>query len=203
LNPFQELLSAEVVRNELAEVLTRPELRERESLLERFIRWLQPHLETKEVEAFGDALLAVLSVGLLLALFVLLRRAFRAYRSEELSTADEARSTAERADARVRELAARARQARADGDLRLAVRSYLEALLLALSGRGDFELRPSWTNRELLARGKLVRAVRELLEPLVRELEPKEFGRAHIEARDLERLEVLLAPYLERRREAV
>jgi hypothetical protein len=93
---------------------------------------------------------------------------------------------------RLAELRARARRARAGGDLRLALRLSFQALLLALGGRGDLEFRPTWTNRELLRRGKPSRAALALLDGLVRELEPKEFGRDQVRESDLDRLEALL-----------
>jgi hypothetical protein len=100
--------------------------------------------------------------------------------------------------ARLGELRARARAARERGDLRLALRLLFQALLLALGGRGDLEVRPAWTNRELLRRGKPSPRSLALLEGLVRELEPKEFGRAAISSADLERLEGELAQHLPR-----
>jgi hypothetical protein len=130
------------------------------------------------------------------AFVLVLRRAWSVFRAP---AEEEERVTAlasESARERLRELAAAARAAGARGDLRLALRGYLHALLLALGGRGDLELNAAWTNRELLRRGRPSRAARALLEPLVRELEPKEFGRAAVGAADVERLAALLAPHL-------
>ena len=192
----QESVPAERVRAELAEILARSELRQRESLLERLIDWLAPHLKSDQVQAVGDVLLALFVAAAVVGVLLVLRRAWLTFRAPGLEEEEAAEADARDARARVRELAAAASAARTRGDLRLALRLLFQALLLALGGRGDLELRPAWTNRELLRRGKPARATRALLEPLVRELEPKEFGSAPVDAADVERLETLLAPHL-------
>jgi len=190
---MQAPIPAEVVRAELAEVLRRSELDSTPSLLERFIDWLAPRLRTDEVDVLGDVLLAVLVAAAVVAGGLLVARAWRLFRAGEPDEEDAEASAEPATDARLAVLAEAAAAARAAGDLRLALRLYLHALLVALGGRGDLELRPAWTNRELLARGRLSREARALLEPLVRELEPKEFGRATVGADDVERLAHLLA----------
>lgn len=191
-------LPASEVREALAGVLARSAQDERESLLERFIEWLAPRLDTHEVQLFGDVLLGLLGAAALAVLVLVLWRAWSLYRApaleEERVSALELVSVRERLGA----LAAAARAARERGDLRLALRLAFHALLLALGGRGDLALNAAWTNRELLRRGKPSHAARALLEPLVRELEPKEFGCAAVSAADVERLEALLAPHLAR-----
>lgn len=191
-------IPAAEVERALAEVLARGELSQRESLLERLIRWLAPRLDSSEVQSLGDVLLALLVAGAAVALALVLRRAWLAFRAP--AVLQEQSLAHELADARPRlaELAAAARAARARGELRLALRLHLHALLVALGGRGDLELNAAWTNRELLRRGKPSREARLLLEPLVRELEPKEFGRAPVDAADVERLAALLGPHLAR-----
>jgi hypothetical protein len=190
---MQAPIPAESVSAELAEVLRRSELDSTPSLLERFLEWLAPRLRTDEVDALGDVLLAVMVAAAVVAGGLLVARAWRLFRSDEPEDED-AGATAEPAtSARLAALTGAAAAARAAGDLRLSLRLYLHALLVALGGRGDLELRPAWTNRELLARGRLSREARALLEPLVRELEPKEFGRATVGADDVERMARLLA----------
>lgn len=192
----QTSIPAERVRDELAGILARIELRQRESLLERLIDWLAPHLRTDEVQGVGDVLQALFVAAAVVVVILLVRRAWLTFRAPGLEREEAAAAEARDARERVRELAASARAARAAGDLRLGLRLLFQALLLALGGRGELELCAAWTNRELLRRGKASRATRALLEPLVRELEPKEFGSAPVSAADLERLEALLAPHL-------
>jgi hypothetical protein len=189
-------IPAEAVREELARVLARAEFHEPKSLLEQFIDWLLPRLDAGEIEAVGDVVRVLLVVGGALALALAARWVGGAFRGRGAEL--EAAPTAPGADldARLHELAGLARAARAGGDLRLALRYLFLALLLALGGRGDLEFRPVWTNRELLRRGRPSGPTRVLLEQLVRELEPKEFGRAAVSAADVERLEGLLAPHL-------
>lgn len=191
-------IPAAEVERALAEVLARGELSQRESLLERLIRWLAPHLDSSEVQGFGDVLLALFVAGAVVAAALVLRRAWLAFRAPAVLQEEQAAD--ERADARARlaELARAARAARERGELRIALRLHLHALLVSLGGRGDLELNAAWTNRELLRRGKPTREARALLEPLVRELEPKEFGRAEVDAADVERLAAVLAPHLTR-----
>jgi hypothetical protein len=193
---WQASIPAARVRDELAGILARSELRQRESLLERLIDWLAPRLRTEQVQVLSDALQALFVAAAALAVLLLVRRAWLTLRAPGLEEEEAAAAEARDARQRVRELAAAARAARDAGDLRLALRLSFQALLLALGGRGDLELSPAWTNRELLRRGKASREARALLEPLVRELEPKEFGSAPVSAADLERLQALLAPHL-------
>lgn len=190
-------IPAAVVRERLGEVLARNDLAERPSLLEQLIDWLAPNLSTGQVKLLGDVLVGIFAALAVIGLLLLVRRAWHAFRAESLEPARAEGTAPEDVRLRVRGLAEAARAARTAGDLRLALRLLFQALLLALGGRGDLELRAAWTQRELLRRGRPSREARALLEPLVRELEPKEFGRAAVEARDVERLERLLAPHLE------
>jgi hypothetical protein len=190
-------IPAEEVRGALARVLSARTLEEQPSLLEKFLEWLAPKLQPRHGELFGDVLLALFLAGGAAVLIVLVRRAWRAARDEGVRPAAPPPDLPGGAE-RLRELAQAARAARAAGDLRLALRHLFHALLVALGGRGDLELRPAWTNRELLRHGRASGAVRALLSPLVRELEPKEFGRAEVREEDVARLEALLAPHLAR-----
>ncbi len=196
--PLSEFDPAGLEAGEVDAALTRAlaSLGQEESLLERFLEWLAPHLETNEVRQIGNVLLIALGTLAIVGLVLLLTRAWSAYRAPVRAETGPETSAAPDVRARVRALAAQAAAARERGELRLALRLALHALLLALGGRGDLELNAAWTNRELLRRGMPSRAVLELLEPLVRELEPKEFGRAEVAAADVERLEALLAPHV-------
>lgn len=186
--------SAEEVRAAVEDVLARGELRTRESLLARFLEWLAPDLDQAAGEGLMNLVPWILLLVLLSALLALVLRAWQTFRAPHLAAAEAARAATQDAHARARELARAGRAARAAGDLRTALRLDFEALFLFLGGRGDLELNPAWTQRELLRRGRPARAVRERLEPLVRALEPKEFGRVPVEPADVERLEAELAP---------
>jgi hypothetical protein len=192
----QGLRPAEEVRAAVRAVLARGELRERESLLERILEWLAPELSSDASGRIQQALVMLLVVGLGLALAALVRRSWQTFRAPAILAQEEARASSDDAQARARRLVDAARAARSAGDLRAALQLYFQALFLFLGGRGDLELNPAWTQRELLRRGRAARVVRERLEPLVSALEPKEFGRARVEARDVERLEAELAPFL-------
>jgi hypothetical protein len=193
-----ELIPAESVRAELARVLERSEFHEPKSLLASFMDWLLPRLGAREVEILGDVVRGLLFAGAALVLVLAARRIARAFLGRSRPPEAAARPAPAALEARLVELAAAARAARGQGDLRGALRLLFRALLLALGGQGDLEVRPAWTNRELLRRGRPSGATRALLEGLVRELEPKEFGRAPVGAADVERLEGLLAPHLAR-----
>jgi len=193
---MQASIPAEAVRAGLARVLERAEFREPESLLQQFLDWLLERLGARELTALGDVFRVLLALGAGALLFYLIRRFARAARPREGELEPALPAAGTSLQARLAALAAAARDARARGDLRLALRYLFLALLLALGGRGDLEFRPMWTNRELLRRGHASGETRALLESLVRELEPKEFGRAAVSAADVERLERLLAPHL-------
>lgn len=193
---MQVPIPAAEVRARLAEVLERSALDDRPSLLERLIDWLAPHLSTGQVKTLGDVLLWLLVGAAVVGVVLVVRRAWQGSRTDPAAPERAGPEVGEDMRARLAALAASARSARAAGDLRGALRLLFQALFLALGGRGDLELRPAWTQRELLRRGKPSREARALLEPLVRELEPKEFGRAEVDAGDVERLERLLAPHL-------
>jgi hypothetical protein len=106
------------------------------------------------------------------------------------------RGAASRVSRRVSELLARARTAREEGDLVLALRLTFFALVIGLGRRGDLEYRDSWTNRELLARGHPSADVAARLGPLVDELDFKMFGDGLTTESDLERLDELCRRWL-------
>jgi hypothetical protein len=138
---------------------------------------------------------ALVGVGVL-ALVALLRRflaAGRALRSgEQAADADAAHDLAARVEALRRE----ARAARERGELALALRRYLHALVLGMGGRGALEFREAWTNRELLARGRPSAEALAALGPVVGELEAKEYGGRDATAEDVDRLEALCERFL-------
>jgi len=96
---------------------------------------------------------------------------------------------------RVALLRLEAQAARRAGHWKLALQKQFFALVLGLGERGDLEFRDAWTNRELLKLGSPAPEVLRVLSPLLEELEPKEFGRVEVEARDLDRLEELAGEY--------
>lgn len=187
-------IPAEEVREALTGVLRRAEFHDTPSLFEQFLDWLFPDEGGGSLAEFQTVFVALLVVLLLWTLVRAVERLARRTppEGEGGTLAALAGSPSERLF-RLREAAVRARAA---GESRLALRLLFEALLLALGDRGDLEFRPAWTNRELVRRGRHATHVQELLEQLVRELEPKEFGRERVEEADLARLEELLAAQL-------
>jgi len=185
MQPSEPIPAARVTAA-LHRVLSSPEFRPSKSLLDDFLRWIGRHLSPGGVGRAADALLWGL-IGLAAVLLVWgIVRQLRGRRTE-----DDAAERAPTPRERVAELLERARAARAAGDLRLALRLRLFALVVGLGERGDLRYHDAWTNRELLQRGKPDAAARELLEPLVAELEPKDFGREEVTAEDVARLERL------------
>lgn len=192
----QAALPAERVAEELTRVLARAEFHEQESLLQQFLGWLGAHIGGERASEVAGVLLAALLIGLL---FLLLRAVRRSARLRHGATPGGAvAGLGPGLHGRLLQLKEAADRARAAGDARLALRLLFEALLVALGGRGDLEFRPAWTNRELVRRGRHAPGTRALLDQLVRDFEPKEFGSARIEPGDLARLDALLEPHLAR-----
>lgn len=102
-------------------------------------------------------------------------------------------------DDRVGELRRQAREARARGELALALRLGFAALLIGLGRAGGLEYRDTWTARELLARGRPEPEVERALAPLVEEIDAQTFGTSPVRAADLDQLDELGARWLERR----
>ena len=94
---------------------------------------------------------------------------------------------------RVEELRARARAAEGDGDLVLALRTHLFALVVGLGEVGDLEFRPTWTDRELLERGHPEPRVKAWLSGLLDELDPTTYGQQAVSQEDVRRLDWLPA----------
>lgn len=184
---------AEEVARAVDEAATR-QARERSSPLTEFFEWLFEHLGFEAVTRTWEValwiLLAILSLFLAFGLARIVRDARRFARPRGDGLPAE-----EPVAARVLDLRREAQRARAAGDYRLALQHQLFALILGLGGRGDFEYRDGWTNRELLSRGRPSKEANAVLAPLVEELEPKEFGDDPVHARDVDRLEELCARY--------
>jgi hypothetical protein len=195
--------AASEVRRVVEEVLARPEFRSaraREpSVLSRFWDWLSDWLSSVFGISPAGAGQLILWVGCALllaaAVFVLLQlwRAMQSARASDGATALDPH--AERR-LRVGELLERARAASAAGELALALRLYFSALVIGLGERGDLEYRDSWTNRELLERGRPAPAALSLLKPLVPGLDRKSFGHEPTSPADVEALESLCARLL-------
>lgn len=163
----------------------------RESMLERFARWIAERLSFSGGVDVGNVTVIVLwsLVGVLvvLGLVAFVRWSLRRSRAE----VEERKAGPTLAD-RLLALRREAADARARGDLRRALRLQLFALVLGLGARGELEYRDAWTNRELLRRGRPKADTLAFLASLVDELEAKEFGRAPITEEDVARLERLV-----------
>jgi hypothetical protein len=189
------------VERALERVFARPELSDQEpTLLERFLDWLRETVgfdrdPAQAAEAAGTLVNVLLvTLGVLLGLLVarLLVARFRLAAARRRARESELEAHRER----VRGLFRAAREARAAGDLRLALRMALFALVAGLGETGALPYRDSWTYREIVHRGAAGTEAAELLERLVDELESKEYGAAPIEARDVDRLEDLCRRHL-------
>lgn len=190
-------LGREEVAKALEHVLARREFRHERSLLEDFLDWLSGRFDLGEgASVLGEVLFWVL-IGTLAGLTVYFAFKFLAAgRSQRRRARQEAARSVETAVERALRLRREARAAFARGDLKLALRMELFALVVGLGGRGDLEYRDAWTNRELLFRGNPSPGSRAFLVPLVEELEPKEFGRDEVTPDDVERLERLCEHHL-------
>lgn len=194
--------AADEVRVTLERVLERAEFASDEpDALERALERLLELLGGLDVDPSAAWVLVWASVVLLALLTAwLLVRAFSAgARSRApLAPAHDARPAPADVEARLAELRARAAAARAEGDLTLALRLSFFALLVALSRRGDLELREAWTPREMLERGSPGAGVRAALEPCLQELDARLFGTQGVGADDLRRFDALFEGLLAR-----
>jgi Domain of unknown function (DUF4129) len=189
---IQDRVDPEVVRASLERVLARegiPALPREPSWIERWLSELMTSLggaaEGLDLARLLLIVLGVMAVALVVGL-VLPR-----VRSRASSSSADQDPTAQQRRARARELRLQARQAEEGGDLALALRLGLFALVVALSEEGTLDFRPAWTDRELLARGAPPLRVRERLEALLDAFEPKTFGGVSTEPGDLRALEAL------------
>ena len=191
---------ADEVRAALERVLEHPDLRPREpDLLERALERLFEALASLDVDPQGAGTLLWIAVAALAVLGGWLVARAIVGRARALAAAPgvgEERSAPVDLEARLAELRARAEAARAAGDLTLALRLSFFALLVALSRRGDLELRESWTAREMLERGRPSARARATLEPWLAELDLLLFGASAVSPDDLARFDALRASLL-------
>ncbi len=186
--------SREDVEAALERVLARQDV-ERPNLLMELLEWFEERFGLDGASTLGRWLLVALAVVALVFLVRFLLRLQREWWSGARGLGLEG-SGGPSVEERVRQLLEEAREARARGEARLALRKFLFALVLGLGRRGDLEFRDAWTYRELLARGNPSAEVEQLLTPLVLELEAKEFGRVPVADPDLDRLERLCRHHL-------
>jgi len=199
MSPLLQVLAERVPRERVADgirsVLARERFQDERSILEDFLQALfeeHPGGLATAGEVAARVLLGVLIALVLYALYRLVRARLAARRGDGPGGATAVRETA---SAR---LFADARAARARGELRLALRLAFLALVVGLGERGDLRYHDAWTYREILRRGRPGRAAHEVLAPLVRELEAKEFGRELPSEDDVDRLEALCRRHLAR-----
>ena len=166
------------------------------TLFDRLSEWLDARLG---LEASSLVARVLLWTALVVLVFYLVRFLARLARESWIGASrfdpDQASAGPSIAE-RVATLRREASAARARGDLRLALRRLLFALVLGLGGKGDLEFRDAWTYRELLERGKPAPETNRVLAALVADLEAKEFGRVPVGGEDLDRLEGLCRRYL-------
>lgn len=195
---LQEPIDAERVHMVLTSVMEREGIPREPAEPGALTQWLSDKFSSlfKGLEGSSDALivlLVVLSLAFVIALVVVMVRG-RAGRWRGRDPRGVEPSEAVRV--RVAELRARARAAELDGDLVLALRTHLFALVVGLGEVGDLEFRPTWTDRELLQRGHPEPRVRQWLGGLLDDLDPKTFGHRAVSVEDVRRLDGLSAKVL-------
>lgn len=197
MSRLQETASGEEVTVAVTDVLSRREFQKERSMLEDFLEWLFDRLELGQgAEALGEILFWLL-IGTLAGLTIYFGiRFLAAGRIRRRKLRDAAERGGPTVGQRVELLRREAADARAGGDLRLALRKNLFALVLGLGSRGDLDYRDAWTNRELLFRGRPAPKMRDMLASVVTELEPKEFGREPVLDQDVDHIEELCRRYL-------
>jgi len=200
VTPAQEV-TREAVAATVRDVLARREFAGSDSMLADFLEWLLGRLGSGDsawsrAASIGELLFAIVLGLLAAALLYALVRFVAAGRLRGARARDERGFGGTPVHERVRALRREAAAARARGELRLALRKLVFALVLGLGERGDLRYRDSWTVRELLRRGRPSEEARGVLVPLVSELEAKEFGRVEATGQDLDRLEALCERHL-------
>lgn len=180
----------ERVREVLRAVLEREGIPRPEAEPSALQRWLGELLDGLMSGVGGSArflelLLVVAAAAFLVTLVLALLRRSGGRTSAPRLAGDVGEAARARVDA-LREEARRLAQA---GELGLALRAYLVALVVGLGEHGDLELRPAWTNRELLVRGRVRPEVRDRLAELFDALEPKTFGRVPATLEDVRALD--------------
>lgn len=198
---WQEPIDAARVHEALRSVMEREGIPREPEGPGAFTRWLADKFGSL-FEGLGDSsdilvvVLGLLSLAFVIALLVSAVRG-RGRRAGRWRGADaRAGEPPWAVRLRVEELRARARAAERDGDLVLALRTHLFALVVGLGEVGDLEFRPTWTDRELLERGHPEPRVRDWLGGLLDELDPKTFGHQRVSVEDVRRLDGLSARVL-------
>ena len=186
------------VREGIDAILDRDEFNDEPTMLDEFLEWIGELFEGMGISAAtAETVLWVFvtAMGLLfLTLVVWIIVSVVRQRRAARAPADAPRGPTSRE--RAAGLRLRAHEARAAGDLRLALRLDLFALMVGLGARGNLRYRDAWTNRELLRRGEPAKGTYELLAPLVEELEGKDFGSEETTSEDVDRLEALCTQHL-------
>ncbi len=191
--------SPETVRAVLADVLARegiPVGEQEPGWLARFLRWLAGRLGLDLSSVDVSLVFAIIAVTFTLLCVVWIARG-RRRRVRGL----DARTTQAGIDspggARALAIRREALEAEERGELALALRLNLFALVVGLSEHGDLEYREAWTNRELVERGRPRPEVRDRLTDLLDDIDPKTFGRTRTTPEDLRRVEALSLELLE------
>lgn len=184
--------TAEEVEVALQEVLAREGIPEAPPGSNPLLDWLRSLLEDSGLDGdtvywLGVGLLAVLTVLLVLRLALRSSRADRTRRS----VPELLRSR------RIQELLEEAATADSQGDLRLALRLYFQALVVGLGESGELDYRAAWTLREIMERGQPRPNVRRLLEEVLAQVEPRSFGATPTDRGDVDQLRDLCAQHLD------
>ena len=196
---------ADAVRSAVERVFERPELAPpgEDWLSERIAEFFEGlGASGAASETTGWVLLILLGIALgLFGAWLVRQLSGRVVLGRAERRASAAASAAEQSapNDRVAELRRRAREARARGELALALRLSFAALLVGLGRAGGLEYRDTWTARELLERGRPEPEVERALAPLVEEIDARTFGTRAVSAADLDQLEELGARWLDRR----
>ena len=195
---LQEPVDAERVHEVLRSIMEREGIPREPAESGALTQWLADKFGSlfDGLEGSSDALivvLIVLSVAFVITLGIAAARG-RAGRWRGRDARRVEKSQAVRL--RVEELRARARAAEMDGDLVLALRTHLFALVVGLGEVGDLEFRPTWTDRELLERSHPEPRVKQWLGGLLDDLDPMTFGHRLVSVEDVRRLDGLSAKVL-------
>lgn len=164
-----------------------------EKAWDNFVEWLERTFDF-DLSGAGPLVVKAFYVLMAAAAIYLVVRLVVAWVRSRRATPEAALESARAA--RVAELLAAARAARANGDVVLALRLHFWALVIGLSERGDLEYRDAWTNRELVERGHPRPDVERILAALVPGLDAKSFGHAPASDADVEELAQLCREHL-------
>ena len=198
MSTLQEPVDVEHVRDVLRAVMEREGIPREPSEPGALMRWLADEFGAL-FEGLGESSGFLIVTLIVLSLAFLAAIIFAAVRGRAGRWRARARRSVERSEAvrlRVEELRSRARSAEIAGDLVLALRTHLFALVVGLGEVGDLEFRPTWTDRELLERGNPEPRVKRWLGGLLDELDPKTFGQQVVTVDDVRRVDGLSAQVL-------